>query len=50
MAGRWVAVVGVLLLLPLLPLASSSMVFKLDGNVYPTGYVHDLLSTSSISL
>jgi len=50
MAGRWAAVVGVLLLLPLLPLASSSMVFKLDGNVYPTGYVHDLLSTSSISL
>ena len=50
MAGRWAAVVGVLLLLPLLPLVSSSMVFKLDGNVYPTGYVHDLLSTSSISL
>jgi hypothetical protein len=50
MAGRWAPVVGVLLLLPLLPLASSSMVFKRDGNVYPSGYAHDLLSTSSISL
>ncbi|RLM70154.1 hypothetical protein C2845_PM17G03750 [Panicum miliaceum] len=40
MAGSWAPVVGVLLLLPLLPLASSSMVFKLDGNVYPTGHFY----------
>ncbi|KAL6870813.1 hypothetical protein ACP4OV_014661 [Aristida adscensionis] len=36
MAARWAPVVGLLLLLRLPPMASaSSMVFKLDGNVYP---------------
>jgi len=39
MAGSWKMVVSVLLVLPLLPLASSSMVFKLGGSVYPTEYV-----------
>ncbi|PUZ43989.1 hypothetical protein GQ55_8G051700 [Panicum hallii var. hallii] len=40
MAARWTLVAGLLLLLPLLPSASSSMVFKLDGNVYPAGHFY----------
>ncbi|KAK3119434.1 hypothetical protein QOZ80_9AG0670510 [Eleusine coracana subsp. coracana] len=37
-AARWAPVVGLLLLLPLLPSASSSaVVLKLHGNVYPDG-------------
>ncbi|CAL4995238.1 unnamed protein product [Urochloa decumbens] len=37
MAARWALVTGLLLLLSLLPSTSSSMMFKLDGNVYPAG-------------
>ncbi|KAL6658483.1 hypothetical protein ACP70R_004069 [Stipagrostis hirtigluma subsp. patula] len=39
MAARWDLVVNLLLLLPLL-LSASSMVLKLDGNVYPTGHFY----------
>ncbi|TVU26187.1 hypothetical protein EJB05_28723 [Eragrostis curvula] len=41
MAARRASVLGLLLLLPLLPSASSSsMVFTLDGNVYPDGHLY----------
>ncbi|KAL6870812.1 hypothetical protein ACP4OV_014660 [Aristida adscensionis] len=41
MAARWAPVVGLLLLLPLVPSAtSSSIAFKVDGNVYPAGHFY----------
>ncbi|KAL6658482.1 hypothetical protein ACP70R_004068 [Stipagrostis hirtigluma subsp. patula] len=41
MAARWAQIVGLLLLLPLVPSTSSAtLVFKLDGSVYPAGHFY----------
>ncbi|CAD6254427.1 unnamed protein product [Miscanthus lutarioriparius] len=49
MAGSWKMVVSLLLVLPLLPLASSSMVFKLGGSVYLTEHFYVTMNIGDLA-